>query len=69
MLSSPLKESDELTIKQEVDRKCERPAKTSDPVTVGKTEPVDAPTVLGPLWPFLLVAGGLFSLRWFRLLP
>lgn len=49
VLSSPLKEGDELTIKQEVDRKCERPPKTSDPVTVGKTAPVDAPTVLGPL--------------------
>ena len=49
VLSSPLKEGDELTIKQEVDRTCERPPETSDPVTVGKTEPVDAPTVLGPL--------------------
>ncbi|MFF1635628.1 PLAT/LH2 domain-containing protein [Leifsonia sp. NPDC058248] len=49
VLSSPLKEGDELTIRQEVDRKCERPAKTSDPVEVGPVEPVDAPTVLGPL--------------------
>lgn len=49
VLSSPLKEGDELTIRQEVDRKCERPAKTSDAVKVGPVEPVDAPTVLGPL--------------------
>lgn len=49
VLSSPLKEGDDLTIRQEVDRKCERPAKTSDPMTVGPTEPVDPPTVLGPL--------------------
>jgi hypothetical protein len=48
-LSSPLKEDDELTIRQEVSARCERPPKVSDPVPVGKLEPVAAPVVVSPL--------------------
>ena len=48
-LTRPLDEDDVVTIRQEVDRKCERPTTTSKPVTVGKATPVDPPTVVSPL--------------------
>jgi hypothetical protein len=49
ILSRPLDEDDQLAIKQEVDRRCERPPRTSALVTVGKLEPLDAPQVVAPL--------------------
>ena len=49
IVSKPLQEDDELTTWQEVDLKCERPPTHSHPVTVGKLQPVDAPTVVSPL--------------------
>jgi hypothetical protein len=49
ILSKPLDEDDELIIRQEVDKGCERPPKRSEPATVGKLEPVDPPQVVSPL--------------------
>ncbi|MEO5992464.1 MAG: PLAT/LH2 domain-containing protein [Arthrobacter sp.] len=49
LLSKPLAEDDEITIRQEVAKRCERPPKNSDPVLVGKLEPVDPPVVVSPL--------------------
>ncbi len=49
VLSRPLDQDDELNIRQEVDVRCERQQVTSDPITVGKLEPVDAPHVESPL--------------------
>jgi hypothetical protein len=49
ILSSPLKEDEKLTVRQQVSRRCERQSKTSDPVTVGKLQPVDPPVVVSPL--------------------
>jgi hypothetical protein len=49
ILSQALVEDDELTVRQEVDRRCERQPQTSGPVTVGKLEPVDPPVVVAPL--------------------
>jgi hypothetical protein len=49
ILSHPLDEDDELTIRQEVDHRCERPPQTSAPVTVRKLEPLDPPQVVAPL--------------------
>jgi PLAT/LH2 domain len=48
-LTRPLDEDDVVTIRQEVDRKCERPTTTSKPIIVGKAAPVDPPTVVSPL--------------------
>jgi hypothetical protein len=49
ILTKHLDEDDELTIRQEVDLHCERPATKSAPLTVGKLEPVDAPQIVSPL--------------------
>jgi len=49
ILSRPLDEDDELTTWQAVDERCERPPAHSNPVTVGKLQPVDAPQVTSPL--------------------
>ncbi len=49
ILARQLDEDDQLTIRQEVDLHCERPATKSAPLTVGKLEPVDAPQIVTPL--------------------
>ena len=49
ILSQVLVEDDELSVRQEVDRRCERRAETSAPLTVGKLQPMDAPVVVSPL--------------------
>ena len=48
-LSSPLKEDETLVVRQAVSKQCERPPKNSNPVSVGKLEPVNAPLVIEPL--------------------
>jgi PLAT/LH2 domain len=48
-LSRHLDEDDTLTVWQEVAPRCERIFDRSDPVTVGKLEPVEPPSVIAPL--------------------
>lgn len=49
ILTKPLDEDDELTIRQEVDIHCERRSAESAPVIVGKLEPVGSPQIVAPL--------------------
>jgi PLAT/LH2 domain len=49
ILSKPLDEDDQLIVRQEVGRICERAHTDSDPYTVGKAAPVDAPQIVTPL--------------------
>ncbi len=49
LLSSPLHEGDQLTVRQDVDALCKRPSKKSAPVTVGPLEPLNPPVIISPL--------------------
>lgn len=49
ILARHLDQDDQLTIRQEVGVRCERPSTKSAALTVGKLEPVDAPQIVTPL--------------------
>lgn len=49
VLGDPLKEGDELEVRQDVERTCERPGVFSAPFLVGPLKPVETPVVQGPL--------------------